>query len=433
LKAYIGPFERNKIILCSADAGPGSQKNTPDQAAYFFPCAKWVGAVRNAAERLKCRFVILTTGHGMVDPGDILEPYDMHINEYPEQVKRNWLNTIPQCLRDNRYDILVFYAGGCPRKPMVELMLPILQEINLSLLTFGRPYMYDFDKIDELVDALVSGTTVEELKFILRKPERLEYYPADKEHNEKRTGSTRIRGEERRHDAQARFKILFDAGGEPYDSLFIKRAILNFRKSYKATVKYVIENSMKGLIKGIFLQNVARLMPNFQMTRKGPFKGVKFHKDVVRDPEGQIAKCWLEIGCDVVDLRNFLDRENSGNRGRVLVAISSGAQKELVNRLWMIFKRLLPICMGKSTQGRLGASKLLFAVLPEVALPIDNTQWREVFRTVDYGAIITLMVDEIVEWEKNTENSLDLCDPSYPISSLPAVYNVMAMRARHSK
>jgi len=196
-------------------------------------------------------------------------------------------------------------------------------------------------------------------------------------------------------------------------------------------VRYVIENSKKGLSRKIFFQNVARLMPNFQMTRKGPFEGVKFNKDFVRDPQGQIEKCWLEIGGDVVDLSNFLDRENRGTRGRTLVEMPSGARKEVVNRLLMIFKRLLPICMGKSTQGLVGASKLLFALLPEIALPIDNAQWKKVFRTVDYGEIITLMVDEITEWEKDTENSLDLCDPSYPITSLPAVYNVMAMRARH--
>ena len=430
MKTLIGPFARDRIVLCSADAGPKSQKNTPDQAAYFFPQAVWVGALRNAAERLRCEFVILTTGHGMVNPTDVIQPYDMHIREYPKQVKRNWLKTIPQCLGDNRYNILVFYAGGCPRKPMVELMLPILQEINISLLTFGRPNMYDFDKIDELVDALVSGTTIDELKSILRKPERFEYYPTGKERNEKSSSSTKLQDEKRRHDAQARFKILFDAGGEPYDSFFIKRCILNFGESYNATVNYIIENSKKCLSKKIFFQNAARLMPNFQMTRQGPFKGVKFNKDFVRDPVGQIEKCWLEIGGDVVDLRNFLDRENSGTRGRALVEMQSGPQKELVNRLLLIFKRLLPACMGKSTQGLVGASKLLFAVLPEVALPIDNAQWKKVFRTVDYGEIITLMVDEITEWEKDTENSLDLCDPSYPITSLPAVYNVMAMRSR---
>ena len=430
MKTLIGPYPRDRIVLCSADAGPNSQRNISDQAASFFPQAVWVAALRNAAERLRCGFVILTTGHGMINPTDVIQPYDLHINEYPEQVKSNWLKTIPQCLRDNRCDILVFYAGGCPREPMIELMLPILQKMKISLLTFGLPNMYDFDKIDELVDALVLGTTVDKLKAILRKPERFKYYSAGRDLDNKISTSTTLRDEKRQRDAQVKFKILFDDDGKPYDSLLIKRCIFDFGKSYNATVRYVIENSEKGLSKPIFLQNVARLMPNFQMTRQGPFKGVKFNRDVVRDPEGQIEKCWLEIGDDVVDLRNLLDRKNSGIRGRALVEMPSWPQREVVNRLLMMFKRLLPICMGKSTQGLVGASKLLFAVLPEIALPVDNAQWKKVFRTVDYREIITLMVAEITEWEKDTENVLDLCDPSYPITSLPAVYNVMAMRAR---
>jgi hypothetical protein len=430
LKTLIGPFPRHRIVLCSADADPGSQKDFPDQAAYFFPGAKWVGAVRNAAERVGCRVVVLTTGHGMVNPEEVIQPYDMHISEYPEEVKRSWLATIPQCLGDNRYDILVFYAGGCPRKPYIEMMLPILQEMNISLLTFGRPSMYDSGKIDELVDAIVLGTTIAELKSILRLPEKLEYYPARKERDNKVTASTRLQDDKRRHDAEARFKILFNDGGKAYDGLLIRGCILNFGTSYNATVRYVIENSEKGLSKQIFFQNVARLMPNFLMTRKGPFKGVRFHEGVVSDPESQIEKCWSEIGDAIVDLRNFVDRENRGTRGRALVEMPSGSQREVVNRLLMIFKRLLPICMGKSTRGLVGASKLLFAVVPEVALPIDTAQWKQVFRTVDYGEITSLMADEITEWEKDTANSLDLCDPSYPATSLPAVYNVMAMKAR---
>ena len=61
LKVTIGPFLRDRIALCSADAGPGSQRDYPCKAGYFFPGGKWVGAVRNAAERLRCDFYILLT------------------------------------------------------------------------------------------------------------------------------------------------------------------------------------------------------------------------------------------------------------------------------------------------------------------------------------------------------------------------------------
>jgi len=95
----------------------------------------------------------------------------------------------------------------------------------------------------------------------------------------------------------------------------------------------------------------------------------------------------------------------------------------------MMFKRLLSVCMSDWSYGLVAASKVLFAVLPEVAQPIDNAQWKGLFKTVDYGEIISRMADEIVAWEKCTGQPLDACDPSDEFT-LPAIYNVMAMKAR---
>jgi hypothetical protein len=44
---------------------------------------------------LSCDFFIITTAHGMVDPTQIISPYDMHINKYPTEVEANWQTTIP--------------------------------------------------------------------------------------------------------------------------------------------------------------------------------------------------------------------------------------------------------------------------------------------------------------------------------------------------
>lgn len=175
----IGPYSKSEIILCSADAGPGSQSEIEDIAGYFFPGAKWVGAVRNAAERLMCKFVILTTGHGMVNPHDIIAPYDMHIDEYEEQVREKMNRTIPQLIGNDLYKLVIFYAGGVPKKPYVKALKPILHSINLDLLTFGRPNMFDIGKIDEIVELLnkPGGTTTNELKGILKLSERFEFYP----------------------------------------------------------------------------------------------------------------------------------------------------------------------------------------------------------------------------------------------------------------
>jgi hypothetical protein len=74
---------------------------------------------------------------------------------------------------------MVFYAGGCPRDEMLRVMLPILCEQEIDLLTFGRPNMYDVGKIDEVVQLLISGTSTSKIKRILKKPERLKFYPCN--------------------------------------------------------------------------------------------------------------------------------------------------------------------------------------------------------------------------------------------------------------
>lgn len=124
----LGPYNIHEIVLCSADASPTAQKEKPDQAQYFFPGAKWVGALRNAANRLSCDFFIITTAHGMVNPTQIISPYDMHINEYPEEVEEKWRVTIPAMMGSGRYKLMIFYAGGCPRDEMLSVMLPILSK-----------------------------------------------------------------------------------------------------------------------------------------------------------------------------------------------------------------------------------------------------------------------------------------------------------------
>ncbi|MCK4816337.1 hypothetical protein KA005_11265 [bacterium] len=224
-------------------------------------------------------------------------------------------------------------------------------------------------------------------------------------------------------------KILFNRKGNPIKPGVIRSSISNFGNSYNETVREVIVNSRNGVDRKIFFQNVAKLMPNFKMTRQGPFKGIYYSDGIVKDPKGQIKACWGGIGDSAVKLRDFLDEERAESRERVLVEISLSAQKEVATQLWKMFKKLVSLCMGKNTLGLVAASKVLFSVFPEVALPIDNAQWRNVFKTIDYADIIMLMASEITEWERMVKIHLESCDP-YNNFTLPAVYNVMAMEAK---
>jgi len=121
--------------------------------------------------------LILTTQYGLVEPHRIISPYDLHINQHRQAVKDNWLKTIPALIA--QYRLMIFYAGGCPRDEMIDVMLPILRQQGVALLTFGLANMFDVNKVDTIWDMLIRGTTAEEIKPILKKPKRFGYYPVD--------------------------------------------------------------------------------------------------------------------------------------------------------------------------------------------------------------------------------------------------------------
>lgn len=90
-------------------------------------------------------------------------------------------------------------------------------------------------------------------------------------------------------------KILFNKKGNPATPESIRGSIINFGNSYNETIREIIVNSRNGVDRKIFFQNVAKLMPNFKMTRQGPFKGVSYSNGIAKDPKGQIADCWEGI------------------------------------------------------------------------------------------------------------------------------------------
>jgi hypothetical protein len=178
LEETIGPYSLRKIVLCSADASPKSQRETPFPAGFFFPGGKWVGALRNAADSIGCRFVVLTTAYGLVNPDDLIKPYDVHINQFQEEVNSKWNQTIPPLLGPSGSDLMVFYSGGCPMDSYVALLKPILTNLGISLLTFGKPNMFDIGKTKELVEFVTNGASYKMITSLLKCPDRLRFYPA---------------------------------------------------------------------------------------------------------------------------------------------------------------------------------------------------------------------------------------------------------------
>jgi hypothetical protein len=156
------------------------------------------------------------------------------------------------------------------------------------------------------------------------------------------------------------------------------------------------------------------------MTRRGPFHA---------NCDQRLRSCWDAIGNNLVQLNKSV-RESGLSRDRYIVELSEPERKELIVEIWLLTKRLLPFTMGGTSYGLVGASKILFSVLPEITLPIDNAQWLHVFKTVDIGDVLHQMVFDIQKWESVTGSQLNDLDSSKKLTTLPSVYNVMAMSAR---
>jgi hypothetical protein len=224
--------------------------------------------------------------------------------------------------------------------------------------------------------------------------------------------------------------LLFNLEGRAITSDEIREKIAKFGISYKKAIQEIIQNS-KVLDKDgeVFVRCTARILSSFGMTRSGPFKGVKMAEDGNVNDKQILLECWNQIGDGLIEIRKSVS--NSGySRDRYLLELSKPERERLLAEIWLITKRLLPFTMGETSYGLVGASKILFAVLPEIVLPVDNNQWLKVFKTVDIGDVINRMANDIQEWENITKHRFNEMDHSRMLTTLPSVYNVMAMDAR---
>lgn len=232
---------------------------------------------------------------------------------------------------------------------------------------------------------------------------------------------------------QKRYSILLYEDGNPIDHRCITRFLHAFPRSYATVVTEIIKNS-ESLCKDTFKYNVARLLPSFLMTRAGAFKGVRIdEQNRPLDPNEVIEKCWEKTGVGLQEIRDIV-RINVKKRSRTLVELSSPLRNDVINKASKLFVELLGVRVKDNWVRPVGASKVLFAALPEIALPVDNLEWDHVFRTKNYAEILTAMTNEILEWEYKTRDfHLDDCVQNlnqYKPTTLPAIYNVLAMAAR---
>jgi hypothetical protein len=216
-------------------------------------------------------------------------------------------------------------------------------------------------------------------------------------------------------------EILLDAKDHAISPSEISKRIIAFGDSYSDAIKEIINDSKVLDNDGIvFIKCASRVLSNFGMTRRGPFH--------VNGNE-KLRSCWNAVGANLIETNNSV-RKSGLPRDRYILELSEREREELIAEIWLITKKLLPFTMGKTSYGLVGASKILFSVLPEIVLPIDNAQWLHIFKTVDIGDVLHRMVFDIQKWEGITGKQLNDLDHSKRLTTLPSVYNVMAMHAR---
>jgi len=218
--------------------------------------------------------------------------------------------------------------------------------------------------------------------------------------------------------------ILFKKDGSPRSSEEIINEIAGFKNDYINTTCILIQDSTELNKDGVtFVNNGSLILSKFGMNRGGPFADKETTKAI-------LCGCWKEVGESLISIKQVLVRSGH-SRNRLLLEMERKSFESVIDDIWNVMKRMLPFTMGTTSYGLVGASKLLFAVFPEIVLPIDNTQWLKVFQTVDIGDVIRWMASDILRWEQSTGEKLNEIDQSDSLSTLPSVYNVMAMAARN--
>lgn len=226
--------------------------------------------------------------------------------------------------------------------------------------------------------------------------------------------------------------ILFYEDGSPMDCRCVERFIKAFSKGYQEVVERIIIRSEKLDTMKEFGYNLADLMPSFKMTRAGAFHGLKItNESEFDDPNGVAKLCWNHIEKGLQELKLYIKRNATCERVRVMADLPPEAIDYVIESTAGLFEKLKRLRVGKSLIGPVGASKVLFAALPEVALPVDTLEWDDLFNIDRYDVILSTMVREITAWEKAVyPNRLNALSPS-KATTLPAIYNILAMAARN--
>ena len=103
-----------------------------------------------------------------------------------------------------------------------------------------------------------------------------------------------------------------------------------------------------------------------------------------------------------------------------MVSLAPHSEHQVLQVATKLFTDLRGVVVKTGRVGSVGASKVLFAALPKIALPVDNAEWTPTVKTTDYRNVPNTLIHEIKAWEQETKQSLNDCYPHPPIT-LPVI------------
>jgi hypothetical protein len=158
--------------------------------------------------------------------------------------------------------------------------------------------------------------------------------------------------------------ILFKDKNSPRSLEEITREIAKFKDDYINTTRNLILDSAELDENGeTFVKNGFLILSKFGMNRGGPFA-------VKEITIATLQRCWEETGESLFCIKRVLN-ESGHPRERLLLDMEQKCLESLIDKIWDAMKLMLPFTMGATSYGLVGASKLLFAVFPEMVLLVS--------------------------------------------------------------
>jgi hypothetical protein len=116
-----------------------SQKRSHPMPAKDLYCSDWFTKARAYVEAQKGRRLVLSAKHGMVEPDQVIAPYEETLYDKTAEERRNWATSVADEVsrRMRRGDRVVILAGSLYREHLVPLLKEHGCEVEVPMRGLG--------------------------------------------------------------------------------------------------------------------------------------------------------------------------------------------------------------------------------------------------------------------------------------------------------